>query len=234
MNLIDRYCGPFSAEQVEILQEMLGLSSVDVAAEVCNSILGGLFLYSLVKGQKERVGPTTNAKRKLAQIASTAKKLSSLLSDDEISLCHSDELQEAIGSIPILSDLQKPPLWGDAGVSKVDLRILLEQVSLRAGKLSTNDALFRSYYYLPPIEDATKNVETYTLWQWLFILWEQHGRTVAATINGPLHRFIQLVHEAAGIEPAEGEALRGAVQAWKADPRRHRPENSIWCYEPKN
>ncbi|CAO4151937.1 hypothetical protein [Methylorubrum aminovorans] len=234
MNSVDQYCGPFSIEQVDKLQEMLGLSSRDVAIEVCNSIVGGLFLHSLVKGQKERVGPTTNAKRKLAQIASTAKKLSNLLSDDEICLCHNDELQEALGNLPLLCDLKKAPLWGDAGITQVDMRLLLERISLQAGRLSSNDAHFRSYYYLPPIEDATRNVETYTLWEWLFILWEQHGRTVAATINGPLHRFIQLVHDAAGLSPAEGEALRGAVQAWKADPRRHRPENSIWCYEPKN
>ncbi|WP_232628898.1 hypothetical protein [Methylobacterium sp. Leaf118] len=235
MNLQERYKGlPFSCEQVEEIGAFLRLEDHEQACFAAASLARVLAFYEIAFNAKKRMGPTDKVASKLAQISAAASALAKLLEDDAVCDIPFNGLWELMGFEPQLKGLDRSPLWRDRGVTLLELRQLIENVAFSSDKLAKNDTLMRGYYFLPPRRDSGHNLETSSIWPVLFIAWEQHGRMVAGSVAGTndLHRFVNLVHEAAGLAKPNLNTLNRAVQRWKQDPRRNRPENAAWYFGP--
>lgn len=229
----ERYLGlPFTREQVDEIGALLGLERHEQACTAAESITRAIALYQISYSAKKRMGPVDKVSSKLGQIAAAASALSKLLEDDVVCELPFGGLWELMGSEPELKGLDRSPLWGDKAVSLQDVRQIVGNVAASANKLASNDALLRGYYFLPPLHAANNNLETSALWPILFTTWEQHGSRVAGSVGGTnkLHRFVNLVHEGAGLGKPSPNTLNRAIQRWKQDARRDRAENSVWYF----
>lgn len=233
MNWQERYRGlPFSREQVEEIGALLRLDNHEQACFAAESLTRALAFYEIAFHAKKRMGPTDKVASKLAQIAAAASTLAKLLEDDAVCDIPLNGLWELVGFEPQLKGLDRSPLWRDRSVTLLELRKLIEDVAFSSDKLANNVALMRGYYFLPPRRDAGNNLETSSVWPALFMAWEQHGRRVAGSAQGTndFHRFVSLIHEGAGLAKPNLNTLNRAIQRWKLDPRRDRPENAVWYF----
>lgn len=233
MNCQERYKGlPFSREQVEEIGALLRLENHEQACFAAESLTRVLALYDIAFSAKKRMGPTDKVSSKLAQIAAAASALSKLMEDEAVCDIPFSGLWELAGSEPLLKGIDRSPLWGDKSVTLQEFRKLVENVAFSSAKLAGDDVLMRGYYFLPPRSVAGNNLETSAIWPALFMAWEQHGRRVAGSAQGTndLHRFVNLIHEGAGLAKPNLNTLNRAVQRWKLDPRRDRPENAVWYF----
>ena len=211
---------------------MLGLEDHNQALAAAESITRALALYQISYSAKKRMGPVDKVTSKLGQIAAAASALAKLLEDEAVCDIPLGGLWELMGSEPRLKGLDRQPLWRDKSVTLQELQTLIGNIAFSSNKLANNDALLRGYYFLPPLQAANNNLETSALWPILFTTWEQHGHRVAGSVAGTnkLHRFVNLVHEAAGLGKPSLNTLNRAIQRWKQDPRRDRPENDAWYF----
>ena len=216
---------PFTSEQIEEIGALLDLDRHEQAYAAAESITRIVALYHLQYTAKKRMGPVDKVSSKLTQIAAAASALSKLLEDEAVCDIPFDGLWELMGSEPKLKGLDRTPLWGDEALSLEDVRKVVENLAISCNKLANNDALLRGYYFLPPLHAANNNLETSKLWPILFTTWEQHGHRVAGSVGGTnkLHRFVNLVHEAAGLGRPSLNTLNRAIQRWKQDARRDPP-----------
>lgn len=232
MKWLKRYRGlPFTREHVEEIGTLLGLEHHHQACFAAESIARGLTLYHMSYVAKTRMGSTDKLKDKLTQIANAAAHLSKLLEDETVCDAPFDGFWQATG-VPEFQSLDRQPLWRDTSVSRGKLQNLIDDLATSTGKLASSDRLMRGYYFLPPIHEANNNLETSIIWPMLFVTWEQHDKQVAGSVNGTnkLHRFVNLTHDAVGLGTPSVNTLNRAIQRWKQDPRRHRPENAAWYF----
>ncbi|PVE22308.1 hypothetical protein DC522_21745 [Microvirga sp. KLBC 81] len=108
-----------------------------------------------------------------------------------------------------------------------DFSSQLDKIVEGAGAFLKNDEDLRHFFDL---QFATeKSVITTLLWPRLFELWEQAGRRVAHTPEGPLFRFLNLVHEVGNLPEPKHSTFKDAVARWKREEQSKRyPGGARW------
>ena len=85
---------------------------------------------------------------------------------------------------------------------------------MNAACWAADENLLREAYFLPLADDGAKTHEAAVLWPRLFCAWEAYGQRVAKSQQGPLHRFLTLVHREIGLPPPAWGTFRDAVTHW--------------------
>jgi len=199
----------FTRDQIARLQDLLCLSSYEHAILQSYAISAVLYLMPPFLAVKDK-RHDEKARRRLDRIARLSRELANLLEYE-----------------PTASVLTEPEglEWNDRYVSEVreerdrerDIFIRrLRQIEDRSLRLLDN----RSYRFdigLVPDRLAKLAPEVALLWPSLFRIWEECGREPAKTEGGPLHSFVNLVHEVLGLEPAAYGTFRDAVDRWNKE-----------------
>jgi len=95
----------------------------------------------------------------------------------------------------------------------------LAKISAKAKLILDDDLLFRQVLSFPPSEQASRSSVAVLVWPTVFEVWEAAGRHLAKTPQGPLHRFLKLVHAVARLPEPSARTMRDAVDAWKSGGR---------------
>lgn len=199
----------FTRDQIARLQELLDLSSYEHAIMQSYAISAVLNLMPSFLAPKDK-RLDEKARRRLDRIARLSRELANLLDDE-----------------PTASLLTEPDWleWNDRYVSEVreerdrerDAFIRrLRQIEDKSLRLCESRH-YRFFHGLTPDHLAKQDPEVAMLWPSLFQVWEDCGRDVGKTENGPFHSFINLVHEVIGLRPAAHGTLRDAVDRWKRE-----------------
>jgi hypothetical protein len=197
-----------------VSEEKVVLFALLVSASYCG------YLYEVE--QRHKISSTKTAKRQLTSIAKKSIALAGMLEEHPIS----ERLvrRPAKNFEKWLEENSK--FESDDGVIQIwrlqeedhrrlnDLIEGLKIVSEIATYYLDNDEQFRDAVHLPRREDEEKTAVRVHFWPSLFIIWRQAGKSVAGGENGPLHRFISLVHQACGLANVSASTLRDAVSEW--------------------
>jgi hypothetical protein len=192
-------------ERLSKLQEFLGGIGREHAKRIWQLISTTRADMKWLDAGRAKVPDVQKAKRDLAAIAKTARKLFDQMKNEPL------RLYLIRDDIPInCSDTEL-----DANVrAAVSFLWRLERVSQRAEKLSCDDADFRETHALPGPEQASLGPAQIHLWPFLFSVWEKAGkRKLAYTPDGPLQKFIDFIHIEMELPRPGQSALRTAVNS---------------------
>ena len=232
MRFFEEIDDAFSAEQLVTLGQLLNLKNDEEIRGAAAGIFGVLVGHMLTLSASERIPDRTEKKKKLGQIGKTARKLELLLRDFDLTAPLTDAPSQDNPNFPALKGmarmLYRKPLWDLEQVKVFDLIELLVYLRVNAYRLMDNDDSFSFYFMLPPANRISRDFVANSIWPRLFKLWEMAGRKVACSPKGPTMRYLQFIHEVAGLEAPSASALRTAVERWGDDPTRDRPELAPW------
>jgi len=224
-----RYEGTvFDREQIEKLRVMLDLETEDEAVLFASLISGSFHVYLHEVEQRRKIPDVRKAKRQLAQIATRSEDLARLLEEHPISeklvRRRARSFEEWLaGNKDASGDVNIGRLREEDREELSKLINGLKVVSEVASFYLSSDEHFRDAVQLPRLKDAEKSAVVAHFWPKLFITWTQAGKALAGTPNGPLHKFVSLVHQACGLSDVSASTLRDAVAEWK----RHRSQAEV-------
>jgi hypothetical protein len=222
---VERYFG--AEEQVRILQEKLELTEYEHAVIVAAAIRVCVWQSMKQKRAREAISDIKDARRSVAQIETTARKLARLLDSSPLgrALVHKpgsifDENygvrdEEGILCLSETYEAERAKLQDFINTARV--------ISSVAAKLLKDEVSFRALHDLPPSWGAGKSAVAFCLWPQLFEIWSGWaGKPIGKTADGALHKFVSFVHEACDLPEVPASTFRDAVTAWKVDQRRQR------------
>jgi hypothetical protein len=204
----------FTREQTERLQALAGLSSLEGAVVHAGGISSLLEITKpFLRSRSSRA--EQDALRRLEKISKLARELANLLEIEPASdfFVRPDTLNLVDGAS--VSDFR-----AEVEGARDEFIKRLRQVEHRAVQFQKDRISHRIGLGLVPNPSDQRNPEVALLWPALFKHWELYfGREVAKTENGPLHSFVNLVHEVLGLDPAAHRTFRDAVDRWKNEER---------------
>jgi hypothetical protein len=198
----------FSQEQIERLQFILRLPSFEQAlaqAAYITSLI--LMLPPFLQPKESRY--LEKATRRRTRISALARELANLLDDEPMA-----SFIVARDSIEDYRDWYVDDIRRDRDEWRDIFLATLRQADERTFRLIEEVQAHRIDLGLLPDSSDRRNAEVALLWPHLFKLWERLGHKVAATEDGPLHSFLNLVHEVMGIKGAAHRTFRDAVDRW--------------------
>jgi hypothetical protein len=206
----------FTKEQIERLQAIAGLKSFEESVVHATAISGVLpMIKGFLKPAKARA--EQDALRRITKIASIARELANSLDIEPMSE-YLIRPQTKSRDDRLVSDIR-----AENEKARDDYIATTRQVAHLAVQLQEDRALHRMALGLLPKPSDHRNPEVAMLWPVLFRHWEYYfRRKVSKTEDGPLHSFINLVHEVVGLEPAAHRTFRDAVDRWKNERRSRR------------
>ncbi len=168
-----------------------------------------------IERARKVVPDAQKAKKQLAVISSTSRKLAALLNNEPLAdvLLSGDRLPVTIGpdgKIVDASDAQ----WEAYAAAPRILAKQLEIIGATARRFLEDDESFRGTHGLPRAKQSSAEAATLVLWPHLFRIWERAGRKLAYTVDGPLHRFLNFVHREFGLARPSSSTLRDAIRRY--------------------
>lgn len=218
---IERYEGtPFTREQVDQLGILLGLPDHDLSLIAALHISGIISAFISIEQRRIAVKDVKSAKRRLDRIANLAGQLAQLLKAEPI----------ADGLLPGAGDFESRRSQDDGIYMSQLLQEdrdrfrafvdTLQAIRSNANWTLRDDKRFRLAHMLPQADQAGQSPFARTLWPLLLDYWCHAGKRPALTVNGPLHRFIAIIHSAIEAPEPRGSTLKDAVLQWRQDDRR--------------
>ncbi|EIM26832.1 hypothetical protein [Microvirga lotononidis] len=217
--------GLFTRDQVTKLQSMLGLDDYETASEIASfitSVLGSVDYHIEARKKIPRDG---DEQERLRDIAKLARKLHRLLAKEP--------------ALQSLLSRPKGPRGGrgltldeiaEIGRRPKELLLNLEILAEQSTRQAKDDAEFARVRTLLPnvtTKDPEGQIATRMLWPHLFDIWTDIGkRKLAKTPNGPVHRFIALVHEVGDLPEPKASTIGNAIDRRNGvapKPRKARP-----------
>lgn len=197
---------------------MLGLDTHETAEAIAHEITGILFEYEFYIKRRKYAKSDRDRKERLRELAAAARKLSRILDAEPfpytiMRLPDSCKPKNETGaSCSNLATIEAASAWPQR------LKDGLIMIAERADRIAKDDAEFaRCHMLLPDPKLRRRKVAPVSRFVWpeLFELWTSAGKTLSWTENGPTHRFIALVHRAAGLSEPAQSTLRDAIEEWK-------------------
>jgi hypothetical protein len=164
--------------------------------------------YSYLKNSERRMGSPKEHLGRLHQIARLARRLR-LLAENEPFIF-----------MALISAEQHFP--GAAQEARQTFADTLRRVETTATKQAENFDFMRRMreWHGPEKSRATgKSAERRFIWERTFELWTALGRRVGYSDDGPVLRFIRIIHEALGIPAPKPSAVRQAIDDFNGRPR---------------
>jgi hypothetical protein len=217
-----RYQGTvFDRKQIDVLQDLLGFKYKQKAVLFAHLITVSYYEYMHEIDLRQKIPNTKNSKRQLKSIAEKSRDLARILEEHPISQelvrRRAASFEEWQAKLHKFEDedgvIQLWKLQEDRTKKLGELIEALKVVSDEARFFLDNDDEFRRRVHLPPVKDAEKSAVRVHLWPSLFVIWEDAGKSIASG-EGPLHKFVTLVHQACGIGSVSASTLGAAAAEW--------------------
>lgn len=94
---------------------------------------------------------------------------------------------------------------------------LLADLHQYAQSMLQSEERLRLFNFLPENSKANQHVVSYALWPRLFEIYSLHKGRLGKSMDGPLQRFVSLVHEIAGLPDVVKPTLKRAATDWTKD-----------------
>lgn len=159
--------------------------------------------YRQLRESYETTSDKEHAERELCNIRTYASKLSELL--------RADRPWNSWFHVLATGLLDKKPIFEpeQSGHSPLNEALVVIDCIARQAE-----------YYIHNLDELRRPArqgrsETAGLWPLLFSIWNQNGRSMGYTENGPLHSFVALAHEVAGLNAPVPSTLKLAARSWR-------------------
>jgi hypothetical protein len=207
----------FNEAQLKQLQSLLGLERQEEAFSYAHVITVSFEHYLFRLSERKKSSDIKSIKRELSKLTKDAKSVVICLKRSPMA-AHvvwphlNDSDIEGIASTEVMQKL-----W--EGDRKQLKRMIddLQTIAKMAEYYLDRDDRLRSTLHLPKRKDAGKLPYVASFWPILLVIWKGVGKEPAGTKDGPLHRFISLVHVACGLPEVSASTLRDAATEWKQD-----------------
>lgn len=214
-----RYGGTvFDRAQIEKLKILLDFESDEKVVLFALLITTRYCDYLYKTEVRRRISSVKNSKRELESIAKKSKELARMLEEHPISQKlvrrRAESLEQWLAEVQDEDGIIHMGRLQEEDRKKLELLVeALKVVSDAAWFFLDNDDQFREAVHLPRAEDAEKTAVRAHFWPGLFVIWEEAGKSVAGG-EGPLHKFVTLVHEACNLGNVSASTLGAAAAEW--------------------
>ena len=204
-------------ERLAEFQALLGVEDQGHAWRMWKVIERAKPLMERFERGRRRIPDAQKAKRHLAAVAGAARRLSALLAREPLNelLLNGGMFPGALSEdcqVILPTDLERRAFAAAPG----EFVKRLDGVATVAQLLADDDERFRLAHVLPNADHGAVTTAALVLWPLLFSFWEEEGRTLSHTPNGPLHRFVAFVHREFGLAKPSASTLRDAIQGYHA------------------